>query len=279
MPAPSSFPAPPGARPARARTSPAPARRWRGAASASLAAALTAACADGAAPPTASTARAVPRTAPRAASSPIGPRPAPDILVTVRVVDATSGGMVTDGVQVSVRPYGAPPRLVDDDGAGDLDGRPGHLRLSVPVAMFYVACVAATSGIHLPDPAACVTRSGGGPTLDLGEIGLHRRPVLVFNMRGLDGAFAPGGAVHVTGPNGYDAAVADGSAADRNPGNNGAIGFRLPAPGAYAWCETVRPTGRSFTSPRCGTVHAQVDMQHLPMLFHAAAISSDPWWD
>jgi hypothetical protein len=244
-------------------------------ASAALAAALTAACADGAAPPTASAVHA----APRAAFSPIGPGPAPGILVTVRVVDATSGGMVTDGVQVSVRPYGAPPRLVDDDGAADLDGRPGHLRLSAPAAMFYVACVTATSGLHLPDPAACVTASGGGPTLDLGGIALHRRPVLVFNMRGLDGAFAPGGAVHVTGPNGYDAAVADGSAADRNPGNNGAIGFRLPAPGAYAWCETVRPTGRSFPTPRCGSVNAQADVQHLPMLFHAPAISSDPWWD
>jgi hypothetical protein len=195
--------------------------------------------------------------------------------LSVRIVD--KDGKSVGGAQVTFTGYRGQQKAVNDNHAGDSDSRLGYIRTQMLPAASYRACLTGALSAYGADPGTCNTRSGGSLAVDMGQLLIHKRPLLSFNMRNQSGAFVPGAAVSVTGPNGFSKTLADGGIGDQGSGNNGVIALTLPLPGTYSWCEIVAPTNYLLTNPSCGTLDAKWDIIHVLLLQHAPVISTDPW--
>jgi hypothetical protein len=190
------------------------------------------------------------------------PGPGPTVAVTLHVGDqaALGGSAGVPGTSVRFDTPGSHSRIVVDNVGSDTDARVGHYRVMMPSATSYAATVRA-----MPDQfsaagaSATATRLGTRTSVHLGSIVLRRKPGLhVWLLK--DGALVPGQAIHVTGPDGWSQAVADGGLTDRDafgtPGpSDGRINLRLPVTGSYTVCALTRPS--PLFEARCQGVVAE----------------------
>ena len=146
----------------------------------------------------------------------------------------------------------------------DLDPNLGSIRLNVPKADAFTACLKKDTksyGIDVSKPF-CSTAPVAVKMTVLPPLTMRAFPIVAFYSQDLNGANMAAGTIAITAPapDVFAAVSADGGVADLSAAGDGKIVFRAHRPGTYSWCETVAPVGAYLTSPACSTVNLSWDV-------------------
>lgn len=93
-----------------------------------------------------------------------------------------------------------------------------------------------------------------------------------FSMRNLSQEIVPGGAMRITGPDGFEVTVSDGGNLDQSPGLNGIIRYTVPKAGLYSLCELVPPPGHASATPSCTPVQLDWGTSYVRVVPHTPLV-------
>jgi hypothetical protein len=180
------------------------------------------------------------------------------------------------GLSVTFTVDSGRPMVVPDNGASDLDSRPGYLKFRTGRGATYKACITVGS---VPKgyawQSSCNTRYSSGGAVDMGSLLVHELPrVLIETKSMLPNAKAVGASFYITdadvpGVPARTLSITDGGAGDNGPFGkyapvkDGRVEFHLPTSGKYSICETAPPEQHKLAAPACWTVDGKFDIQHV----------------
>lgn len=170
-------------------------------------------------------------------------RPTP---VTVTLSVSSQGGGSATGTTVKFTTNTGASNTVVDNGAGDGDNRAGFYKVTMPKAISYTATVVAMPDDFSPDSTSKTVSAFVTPTLvSMGDLMLLMKPGIYVSLW-YKGALAPGQKIRVTGPNGYDVTMIDGTPSEltdlgKPPVADGKFSFSVPSTGTYKVCALSSP--------------------------------------
>jgi hypothetical protein len=237
---------------------------------AACAVAFLAACADG---PTAPGAAPAARTV-----LPVDP-PTTITYASFRVVDHL--GNLAPGVTVGFAVNGAVGAPVTDNGAGDTDARPGHVRFPVGSGSAYTAWVNTTPRMYSVPPgwANLYTGSKFGAEVGFADLKVYARPAVRVLLRNRSLQPTPGATLSVQQLLGYPTGTLfltdgqettswDGTVAPADGEVKVYVDGNTSFKTSHQLCETVAPAGYALANPACRTVDLAPGQQHAQLTFY-----------
>jgi hypothetical protein len=170
--------------------------------------------------------------------------------ISVKIIDVT-GIKVTEKAMVRFR-WSQPKDsvFVTDNSAKDLDPTIGVVKIAVPKAAGYDACVRGTTARFVADSTGpsyptCNSKFWLSYNINLGNVYMRRKPTLSVKMIDTWSNLLPGATLRVYNQSGFSLDVADGQAPWDQPSvNDGKITVVLPKAADYVWGPIKNPTGK-----------------------------------